>query len=435
MNRIKELEELLREASLLYYGGDESSLSDQEFDKFRDELEELDPDNAFLQEVGAPSASALSKVKHNIPMGSLKKITTCSEFGTWAATISKKSSSLECVVELKLDGLSIELVYENGKFTQAITRGNGKIGEDVTHTIRNAKGYPKAIAQKGRVSVRCEAMLSIKAWKTHYAEKANPRNTASGLVRRTDAKGSKHLTCIAFDVLFDDSNFSTEKDRIDWLEDNDFKHTTCDVVAVSDVETAVKAIEARRDKLPFEVDGAVVKLNDIAEQEKLGEHDGRPYWARAWKFAAMGGHSILEAVEWSVGTQGTITPVANIAPVTVGGTVIRNVTLHNMDEIDRLGIRIGDAIEVIRAGDVIPKIIKVVKKGTSRRKISISRCPACKSQVERDGPRMVCSNAEDCVGVNSSRISKWIKKREIMYFGDSNLQLVLASGHVTSIVD
>ena len=433
--RIKELAKQLREASEAYYAGDPSPLSDAEFDKLRDELEELDPKNSFLAEVGAPSDSALQKVSHSIPMGSLKKITTLAEFTTWRNTVSKTAKSLECAVQLKLDGLSIEMIYKNGKFVQAITRGDGDVGDDVTHTIKNAQGFPKTISEKSRVSVRCEAMLKIADWKNHFSDKANPRNAAAGLVRRTDAKGSKHLSTFAFDVLFDNNGFKTEADRIKWLKDEGFQTTPNKVVKADDVEKVIDGINNRRDRMAIEIDGAVIKLNLIADQESLGEHHGRPYWARAWKFAAMGAHTILNDVEWAVGTQGTINPVAKVKPVAVGGTTISNVTLHNMDEIERLGVQIGDEVEVIRAGDVIPQIIRVVTKGKQRTKITIDACPACGSDVERDGPKLFCKNASSCEGTQFRKIQKWVKKRDIMYLGDSNLVMLWDADVVRSVVD
>lgn len=435
--RITELATQLREASELYYAGEPSPLSDAEFDRLRDELEELDSTNPFLAEVGASTSddSALQKVAHSIPMGSLKKINTVEEFNTWRTTVSKTAKKLQCAVQLKLDGLSIEIIFENGKFVQAITRGNGEIGDDVTHTIRNAKGFPRRISEKSRVSVRFETMLKIADWKKHFTDKANPRNAAAGLVRRTDAKGSEHLSIFAFDVLFDNNGFKTEADRIKWLKDQGFQTTPNRVVNIEDVEAIVNGINDRRDRMPIEIDGAVVKLNDIAEQEKLGEHNGRPYWARAWKFAAMGGHTILEDVEWAVGTQGTINPVAKVKPVAVGGTTISNVTLHNMDEIDRLKVQIGDEVEVVRAGDVIPKIIRVVSKGKRRKPITIDACPACGSDVERDGPKLLCTDVANCVGSQFKKIKKWVSKRDIMYLGDSNLQTLWDAGVVRSVVD
>ncbi len=437
--RIVELEDILRRASLIYYGGGNSDLDDQQFDRLRDELEACDPDNAFLSEVGAPADSALTKVKHSMPMGSLKKISPGdgpAEFATWLATVSKKAKDLEMAISWKLDGISIELIFKDGKFVQAITRGDGDTGEDVTHTIRNAQGFPRTISTKSKISVRCEALLFTRAWKDHFPDKANPRNAASGLVRRTDAKGSEHITCIAFDVMIEDGlAFETEHARIIWLKDRGFEVAATERAPADRVEQIVASIESARDRLPFAIDGAVVKLNNVEEQEKLGEHDGRPYWARAWKFAAMGAHTTLLDVEWAVGTQGTINPVAKVAPVQVGGVTIQNVTLHNMDEIERLGVQIGDEVEVIRAGDVIPKIIRVVTAGKKRTKIAIDACPACGSKVHRDGPKLLCTNASNCSGSQFKRIQKWVKKRNIMFLGESNLKALWDAGLVKKIAD
>ncbi len=429
--RIEELADLLREASAAYYGGDDSTMSDAEFDRLKDELEELDPKHPFLAEVGAPADSALTKVKHAIPMGSLKKMTTPAELATWRKTIANQLVA----VQLKLDGLSIELVYKKGKFVQAITRGDGDEGEDVTHTIKNAKHFPRTISEQGNVSVRCEAMLQIKDWKKHFAGKANPRNAASGLVRRTDAVGSEHLVCIAFDVIFDGIGIKTEDDRIQWLKGQGFKVPPTEMIHIDKVEEAIDRVEQQRDKLPIEIDGVVIKVNDVAVQKKMGEHDGRPYWARAWKFAAMGGFTTVVGVEWTVGTQGVITPVAIVKPVAVGGVSISNVSLHNISIVESLDVRIGDEVEVIRANDVIPHIVRVVKQGDNRKRLYCTGCPECGKKVVRDGKRLVCSDAGNCTGVAFKRISKWVKKRRILYLGDSTLRVLFDAGIVRSVPD
>lgn len=438
-SRAKELECILREASDLYYNGGQSNLSDSEFDRLRDELEEIDPHNKFLATVGIPSTDvALQKVKHSMPMGSLKKITTLKEYDTWLNTVSKTVSPSEIAIQYKMDGTSISLCFENGKFVQAITRGDGLVGDDVTHTIKNASGFPRKINVSGKVFVRCECTLPIPVWKKHFSDTANPRNAAAGLVRRLDGDGSEHLACTAFDVLFGNTfSFATEMERIDWLKNAGFDHVPTQVVSCDRdaIEKAIKKVELLRPGLPVEIDGAVLKANRVADQVKLGEHDGRPYWARAWKFAPMGGHTTLDGVEWSVGTHGTINPVAKVAPVAVGGTTIQNVTLHNMDEIERLGVCIGDEVEVIRAGDVIPKICRVVRQGKTRQPIVISKCPSCGSQLDRDGPRLLCSNKDNCNAVQLSRIKKWIAKREIMHLGDANIELLFSQGVVSSIAD
>ena len=285
MSQINDLAKLLQSASDVYYGGEDAIMSDAEFDHMRDELEELDPHHPFLAKVGALANSALKKVNHSIPMGSLKKISPgpnqIVEFEAWVKSISGS----KIAIQFKLDGLSIEIIYRKGKFVQAITRGDGEVGEDVTHTIKNAQGFPRSISVKDRqVSVRCEALLYIADWKKHFADKANPRNVASGLVRRIDAKGSEHLRLVAFDILFDDNWFKTEQDRIKWLNAQKFVTTPSEIVHRGAVKWFIQGLIAKRNTLSYEIDGAVVKVDDISQQERLGEHNGRPYWARAWQF-------------------------------------------------------------------------------------------------------------------------------------------------------
>lgn len=436
IDRAKELVEILRSASVAYYVDSAPELSDSEYDNLRNELEELDPSNDFLKEVGAPASNTLSKVKHTIPMGSLKKINNESEFNTWVKTIAKSISNLEMSVQWKLDGVSIEIVYKSGNFVQAITRGDGVIGEDVTHTIKNASGFPKQLSKHLNISVRGECILKIPTWQKHLENlTANPRNAASGIVRRTDGTHSDLLNFIAFDVIGDMDQISDEKSKIAWLAKNNFDVTSTETGKHTSVPEIVQYFEKIRSALDFEVDGVVVKINNIKDQNVLGEHDSRPYWARAWKFAPMGGNTILNSVEWSVGTHGSINPVGKVSPVKVGGTLIQNVTLHNMDEIERLEVAIGDTIEIVRAGDVIPKVIRVVNRGNPRNNILIHKCPACGYSVTRDGPKIFCSQREKCPGSSVRQIEKWISKRSIMFLGSSNLDLLIKSGLVKSIVD
>ena len=431
VKNVAELERILRNASDAYYSGSDTILSDQEFDQLRDELEELDPDNPFLADVGAP-VNSLNKVKHSIPMGSLNKANKQKEIDTW---LNKLPQGTKVVVQEKLDGVSIELIYRGGKFVQAISRGDGIEGEDITHTIKNAQHFPRKISEQENVSVRCECLLHLDMWKKHFGETKNPRNTASGLVRRSDTTGSDYLSCTAFDVSIDGAFFSFEEHHVKWLKQEGFVTVPTEIVDTANVAAAIKRIEDRRDNLPYEIDGAVLKVNDVADQEILGEHEGRPKWAIAWKFAPMGGFTVLEDVIWTIGTRGTITPVAKVAPVFVGGVSITGPTLHNFSKFSELGAFIGDTVEVIRAGDVIPQVVRVVAKGKKRIPAMITECPACKGEIKIDGKFLKCANPERCGGVNIKRIRKWIEKRNIMYLGKSNVEALVESGFLNTIAD
>jgi DNA ligase (NAD+) len=417
--KIKDLVSKLEEACEAYYNGDSPVMSDAQFDQAKDELIELDPNHPFLKTIGAPpSDSRLSEARHEIPMGSLKKINNSEqEFRTWLNSISSTTgNNPRLSVNWKLDGSSIELVYKAGKFVQAITRGDGKVGEDVTHTIKNAQGFPKQLDEKIDISVRAEALFRLSDWnKFLHKEGKNPRNGCSGTVRRTDGRNSEHIRCVAFNIV-GAQKWKTYEEKLAWLNARGFEVSETYFVTPDKVKQVVDQTLANRANLAYEIDGLVVSVDNISHQESLGEKDLLPYWSRAWKFPAMGGFSKLLDVSWDVGTRGTINPLAIIEPVHVGGVTIRNVTLHNMDVIKLLDIHIGDEIEVVRAGDVIPKIIRVVNKGKNRKAITCSNCPACNSPVKQDGPFFYCTD-DDCEGVLNKRIMKYIKKREIMFLG------------------
>jgi len=435
--KVENLVSKLKEACNAYYNSDAPIMSDAAFDIAKDELVSLDPSNPFLKTVGAPvSDNKLTEVKHEIPMGSLKKINNSEgEYQTWLNSIIPVTGANPILsVNWKLDGSSIELVYKAGKFVQAITRGDGEVGEDVTHTIKNAKGFPKQLDEKVDISVRAEALFRLSDWnKFLHKEGKNPRNACAGTVRRTDSRNSEHIHCVAFNIL-GAKKWQTYKEKLTWLNDNGFEVSQTYFVTSNLVKQVVDQTLANRANLAYEIDGLVISVDNVIHQDRLGEKDGLPYWARAWKFPSMGGFSKLLDVSWDVGTRGTINPVALIEPVEVGGVTIRNVTLHNMDEIDRLGIQIGDDIEVVRAGDVIPKIVRVVKQGSIRKTITCSKCPACDSSVKQDGPFLRCTN-DNCEGVLNKRIMKYIKKREIMFLGDSALDKLIDAGSVTCVKD
>lgn len=435
--RVRELEGLLKEASDAYYNSDSSVMSDAEFDALRDELEQLDPSNAFLSQVGAPVNGSGAKVKLTIPMGSLDKIYTPAEFATWLkSTVSPVcGQNVRFAVQPKLDGSSIEILYRNGKFLRAATRGNGIEGEDVTPAMRKAKGVPKTIPVMGDVFARGESIISIADWEKHFKTEGhkNPRNSSNGTTARDDGEGGEHLNFIAFNVIVDGVKHSNFDEKMAWMASMGFVVAETAVVNSDDLPVFIQQWTSRRSKFPFVIDGLVVKVNSVADQEKLGENNLRPYWARAWKFESEGGESVIKAVTWDIGTRGTITPVAVIEPLDVAGVTITNITLHNMSEIERKDIHIGDEVRVTRAGDVIPYIEKVVRAGSSRKKINVHVCPGCGGSVTRDGPFLRCANPQSCQGVQAKRIKGWITKRDIKYLGDSNLGKILDAGIVKRV--
>jgi len=451
-DRIKSLESMLREASEAYYLGSDPTMTDAQFDALKDELETIDPTNAFLSEVGSSvKTSPLQKVALSIPMGSLSKISWDNgpaEYATWLSSIQGKGHGNEkLTVQHKLDGLSIELTYKNGKFVRAVTRGDGMTGEDVTHNMKNACGVVMDVGVKMDFYVRGECVIKVADWKAHLFDMKNPRNAAAGITRRkSDTSQSKHLQFVAFDIIVNDESdddlfagneilWKSVEEQIFWLQSAGFSTVFTTVALPNDVEQVVRGIQSGRGSLPCEIDGCVIKVNSLDLQEKLGSHAGRPYWARAWKFEASSGSAVINSVSWGVGTRGTIDPVAHITDCEVMGVTINNVTLHNLDEIARLGVAIGDEVEVVRAGDVIPKIVRVIKKGDNRQDIDCPKCPACGEETRRDGPVLRCSNMDTCSGVKNKRLAKWVSKRNIMYLGDSAIEKLVSSGTVSKVYD
>lgn len=425
--QVTRLVRRLKRASDAYYNGD-TIMSDATFDRNKERLVKLAPDHPFLAEVGAKprGTSPLSKVEHSIPMGSLDNVKNKEEFHKW----SKPLGPAPFVCQPKMDGVSIELVYEEGHLVRAVTRGDGKVGEDVTHTMSKANiksELPVAVS----CSIRGEAMLTKQIWKDYFKDYANPRNAVSGIVRRLDTEGADHIEFLAFDIKSDQLSFYYEHEKTIYME-QELGVISVQTNMVKDkegVESCFKVMDSARESMPFEIDGMVVKMDEIKDQEKKGVRNGRPRWAVAWKFKPRGGQTVIEDVEFSVGHTGVITPVAKVSPVQVGGTVIQSVTLCNWDEIDRLGVKINDTVEVVRAGDVIPKISKVIKIGeTTRKKIKRpEKCPECEADVTHEDVYYRCSS-NNCSGQKRRLLQHWVDKRDIMYLGKRTVENLADAG-------
>ena len=408
----------LEEASTSYYAGN-PIMTDQEFDTAVAQLRKNEPDHPFLKLVGAP-VPGTCKVKHAIPMGSLSNANNEKEFRAWIPEYRRI-----CLSD-KLDGSSLELVYENGHFVRAITRGDGEVGEDVTRNVVLSPHFPKEI-YSAITSVRCECLIHKDDWDKHFKGDANPRNSAAGTLRKHSGKNAMYLQFYAFDALLDLDIF--EHDAIDEEADCS-EHEMLDVLSqwfrtpdyysssnIEELVTWYEKAEKRRDSLKYEVDGVVAKIDDREVSQTMGGRDGRPKGQIAIKFAPRGGETVLRKVVWQVGHTGALTPVGKVDPVVVGGTTIRRVTLCNLDEIRRLNIAIGDTVEIIRAGDVIPKLSKRVRQNESGKIIYPPKnCPECDCTIIKDGARIFCPN-RDCNGQILGRVMTWIKKRNILNLG------------------
>lgn len=357
MNRQDELEKLIREARQAYYNLTPSA-SDQQYDAWVDELTKLDPNSPELTEVGAntPEISVWEKVEHRIPMGSLSKVNEKDDLLKWAGS----TRAGEFLFTHKVDGSSMELVYEEGRLMRCVTRGNGKIGEDVTLNVRRAQGVLSDIPiNHEEVTVRGEIVMNKAVFEEKYAaDYANPRNTAAGKVR--DKKGGgedcENLRFLAYSIM-SDSAPPSEKKRFRVLQKMGFDVPDYGTGSIEDaVEWHEELADGKREKVPYEIDGTVVRAEDIGIQERLGEHNGRPKGQIAFKFdAAMGETNVID-VRWQVGPTGRLTPVANVEPVSIGGVTVTSVSLHNLVMFRSLKLFRGCRVLVSRRNDVIPYI-------------------------------------------------------------------------------
>lgn len=366
-DRIKELAEELIRAKYTYYniklpdGMQPLTLSDKLYDAREAELKVLDPNHWVIKIVGAPVIqSEWKKAKHQIPMGSLNKVNTPVDMEDWAKGKCCKSW---LVVE-KLDGLSIECLYEAGKLVQAITRGDGEIGEDITVNVVRMGGVNSDLKMDFNGSLRGEIIMLKSVHQKHFSDKANPRNAASGVSKRLDGVDVDKLNILFYQVL-GDLDFKTEKEQFKWLKNH--KIGAPNYFEFEDLNSPLKAIELvntfwrdyqdnERNKLDYDIDGLVVRINDMATQMSWGDKDLRPLGAMAFKFDNEARETTLLGVEWQVGNSGRITPVAILEPIILCGAEIKKASLHNVKWVEELDLYIGCKVLVSRRNDVIPYV-------------------------------------------------------------------------------
>ena len=400
-----------------YYVLDQPEISDAEFDQLMDKLKKLEAENSELvtpdsptQRVGGKPREGFVKVRHSAPMLSLDNTYNEEELRGWERRVHELSGrkDVEYVCELKLDGMSLAVHYEDGRLVRGITRGDGTTGEDVTLNVRTVRSVPlyipKETLKKAGVppnfEVRGELLMPIAAFKKLNEERekqglatfANPRNFAAGTVRQLEPSitASRRLDYFGYMLLQNGRTyFDRQWETMSALEKIGFKSNLNRKRATNmeEVWAFIQQWEGKRDSLPYEIDGIVIKVDRVSLQEELGYTGKAPRWAIAYKYAARGAVTQIEDIVPQVGRTGKLTPVAWLKPVPIGGTTVSRATLHNMDEIERLGVKIGDWVQVERGGDVIPKVVSVVEdKDHPRGHKSFhmpERCPVCGGHVVR----------------------------------------------------
>jgi len=415
--KIEALREKIRHHEYRYYVLDDPEISDADFDKLMNELKSLEAGHPELivpdsptQRVGGKPREGFVKARHSSPMLSLDNAYSEEELRDWERRVHELSgrTDLEYLCELKLDGMSLALRYRDGRLERGITRGDGSVGEDVTANVRTVRSIPLVIA-KDRLKkagmpddfeVRGEMIMPIAAFRKLNEERerqglpvfANPRNFTAGTVRQLEPSitAQRRMDFFAYMLLRDGQSLLDRQSKtMDALEAAGFKVNPNRKLAktLEEVWKFIQSWEARRESLPYEIDGIVVKVDLTAWQRELGFTGKAPRWAIAFKYAARGAVTQIENVVPQVGRTGKLTPVAWLKPVPIGGTTVSRATLHNMDEIERLGVRIGDWVEVERGGDVIPKVVKVVDDGEHPRGHKQfempEHCPVCGGNVVR----------------------------------------------------
>ena len=399
--RMKELVELLNRYATEYYTSDNPSVSDSEYDRLYRELVELEkahpeqvlPDSP-THRVGGKILDGFEKYSHQYPLYSLQDAFSREELDAFDARVRKELDDVTYICELKIDGLSISLTYEQGIFVAGATRGDGSIGENITENLKRVKDIPLSLPEKLDITVRGECYMprasfnqvNLARQENGEPEFANPRNAAAGTLRQLDTAvvAKRNLATFLYQEASPSTRDSQEK-VLEHLEQLGFVVNSRRLLAHSmdEVWDFIQEVGQERDQLPYDIDGVVIKVNDLVGQEQLGFTVKAPKWAVAYKFPAEEKEAKLLSVDWTVGRTGVVTPTANLTPVQLAGTTVSRATLHNVDYIAEKDIRKDDTVIVYKAGDIIPAVLRVVEsKRVSEEKLDIpTNCPSCYSKL------------------------------------------------------
>ena len=463
---IYELRDEIHQHNFLYYTMDKPEISDYEFDqklKKLISLEESHPEfadiNSPTKRIGGGLLNNFDTKKHNYPMYSLDNTYTKNEVNDWVKKIKrligdKEKISFTC--ELKYDGVSISLLYEQGLLVQALTRGDGTNGDDITENIRTIPTVPlvlnklstKKIEARGEILMPNKSFekLNLKREKDGLPKYMNPRNTASGTLKLKDSRivARRELVCYLFSVINQNENILTQYDSLSYARSLGFKVPDEFILAknINSVFNFIDKWDKERRNLNYEIDGIVIKVNELQLQKKLGYTSKYPRWAIAYKFKPENIYTRLNSITYQVGRTGTITPVAELSPVLISGTTVKRASLHNSDQIDKLQLRIGDYVKVEKGGEIIPKIIGVdsTRRGDEDSKIYfIKNCPDCNSELIRDenGANHYCLNSILCKKQIIGSIQHFISRNamNIEGLGEETILSMFEAGLIKNIAD
>lgn len=459
--RVTELTKLLTEANYRYYVLDDPTMPDFEYDHLLRELEDLEKANPELlmpdsptQRVGGTAISAFEKYTHSVPLMSLQDVFSLEELNEFLEKILLAEPETEFSVEPKIDGLSVALEYVDGKFVRGATRGDGNVGEDVTENLKTIRSIPMTIENAPpRLIVRGEVYMPKKSFEKLNARQekegkplfANPRNAAAGSLRQLDPKicAQRGLDIFIFNIqLCDGVEFYSHAETLEYLKNLRLKVIPFKKLrSVQEIDDYVLSINENRADLPCDIDGAVIKVNDLAQRERLGATAKFPRWAAAYKYPPEIKETVVEDIIIQVGRTGVLTPKAVVRPVRLAGTTVTNATLHNQDFITERDIRIGDTVRIRKAGEIIPEILDVVKGKRPTDAVAYllpSTCPVCGAKVERDedGAFMRCTGAA-CGAQLSRNIAHFVSRdaMDIDGLGGAIVDALIEKGLVKTPAD
>jgi len=447
----------------LYYDQAQPEISDAEYDRLYRQLEELEkehPDwvtsDSPTQVVGGHAIDRFEKAAHRLPMLSLEKAYAKEEIAAWITSMERELGrpvEWSFTVEPKIDGDSLELVYEKGPLTLAATRGDGRVGENVTHTVKTIRSVPRTLkGEPDLAEVRGEAYLNLSDFREinrkllEQGEEpfVNARNLVAGSLKQKDAKVTKTrpLRFVAYGLgTLEGRRFKTHQEVLAWLKSTGFEVPDFQVcTTVDEIQAYWEKVVAIRDSLDHEIDGIVIKVDDLSLRGQLGARSKSPRWAVAYKFPAREETTEVQNIEWNVGRSGKITPVAKLKPVFISGVTVSNATLHNVAQLGRLDVRIGDTVLVTRAGDVIPYVVKVIDtkrpKGAEKPEIP-SRCPVCGAEVERTEADVLCNNSFACPAQFKKAVDHFCSRAamNIEGFGPEWIEQLVNKGFLVTVAD
>ncbi len=468
-NRIEKLRELINKYDYHYYVLSESLISDYEYDKLYKELEKLEKENpGFVtpdsptQRVGSDLTKEFPPLKHKVPMLSLANTYNeedLFDFDRKVKDVLGEAAKVEYVTELKIDGVSVSIIYRNGILYKAATRGDGFVGEEITNNVKTIKSVPLKINDinknylsselevRGEIFMEIEAFNELNRSRMLRGEKifANPRNSTAGTLKLQDPKevARRPLDIFVYYLLAGNSEINSQFESLKELQKLGFKvnpnFKLCD--NMQEVISFCNEWEIKRDSLPYEIDGVVIKVNSFEQQKKLGNIAKSPRWAVAYKFKAKQAITKLLKITWQVGRTGALTPVAELQPVFLAGSTISRATLHNIDEIERKDIRVGDTVVIEKGGDVIPKIVSVVleKRPANSQKVKIpERCPVCNSLLYKPEEEVAiyCQNS-NCPAQIKGRLEHFVSRgaMDIEGLGKSLVDQLVDLGYLKSFDD